>query len=212
MPWSPSPVEIVRDAKLTRFEVWSPKRAERLTLFSHEALALWVMIEATPSIANFCPYPGFLVLNEEDRRAQLVDFWLRRDAKDECLLLRDAPRLSTVSRHSARRLPAQWKNVVRWIESSELAAHEQWVRNWLQILPYLTSNRALIDAVLRERILEHLGSDTRRLTEIEAAEAPTDPMVTRTAVFDLIRLGRIDAPALRSEPLCGALALQRAAA
>ncbi len=70
---------------------------------------------------------------------------------------------------------------------------------------------AAIDAVLRERILEHLGSDTRRLTEIEAAEAPTDPMVTRTAVFDLIRLGRIDAPALRSEPLCGALALQRAA-
>ncbi len=57
MPWSPSPVEIVRDAKLTRFEVWSPKRAERLTLFSHEALALWVMIEATPSIANFC-LPG----------------------------------------------------------------------------------------------------------------------------------------------------------
>jgi len=209
---TPSPVEIVREAKLTRFEVWSPKRAQRLTLFSHEALALWVMIEATPSITHFCPYPGFLVLDEADQRAQLVDFWVRRDAKDECLLLRDAPRLSVVSRHAARRLPAQWTSALRWIESSELARHEQWVRNWMQILPYLTSNRRLIDAMLLERILEHLGTGTRRLTQIEADEAPTDPMVTRTAVFELIRVGRIEAPALRTEPLRGALALQRAGA
>ena len=210
MRWRPSPVEIVRHPRLTRFEIWSPKRAERLTLFSHEALALWAMIEATPSITGLCPYPGMLVLDEGNSRPQLVDFWVHREGKDECLLLRDAPQLFPAPHHRARRLPAHWKHAVRWIESSELQATEQWVRNWLQILPYLTSNRALIDAVLVERILEHLGSSTRRLTEIEAAEAPTDPMLTRTAVFELIRRGCIDAPELRSQPLSGTLALQRA--
>lgn len=205
-----SPVEVVRHARLTRFEIWSPKRAERLTLFSHEALALWAMIEATPSITSFCPYPGMLVLDDDHPRPQLVDFWVHREGQDECLLLRDAPQLVPAPHHRARRLPEQWKHAVRWIESAELQAHEQWVRNWLQILPYLTSNRALIEPPLLERILVHLGSSPRRLTEIEAAEAPTDPMLTRTAVFELIRRGRIDAPQLRAQPLGGALALQRA--
>ena len=134
------PVEVERPPYLHRYELSSPKLDRRLTLFSWSAVLLWTMIESHAGIARFCERPG-LVRFKGDWR--LADFWVQRQEHSEFLFLEDSPRLEMLV--TAPRLDSDLGQRVRTISNDDLQANDLWIRNWLQMLPYLASNRRLVE-------------------------------------------------------------------
>lgn len=200
MPDFPSPVdfrpvEVNRPPYLHRYELSSPKLERRVTLFSWNAVLLWTDIESQANIIRFCERPG-LVRHKGDW--QLADFWVQHQEHREFLMLEESPKLSVLS--AAPRLNSDLGQQVRTISNDELQANALWIRNWQQMLPYVVSNRRLFQSQQLARILE-ICAAPKMLVDIEAAELPSDPVVTRSAVFDLTRRGQLTAEDLRSQPL-----------
>lgn len=189
------PVEVDRPPYLHRYELSSPKVDRRLTLFSWRAVLLWTMIESHASIARFCERPGLVRLRGD---WQLADFWVQRQGHSEFLLLEDSVRLEMLV--TAPRLDSDLGQRVRMISNDDLQANELWIRNWLQMLPYLASNRRLVEQRQMDRILDYCAAP-KMLVEIEGAELPSDAVVTRTGVFELTRQGRLFPEDLHSQPL-----------
>ena len=200
MPDFPSPndfrpVEVNRPPYLHRYELSSPKLERRVTLFSWNTVLLWTDIESQASIVRFCERPG-LVRYKGDW--QLADFWVQRSDHREFLMLEESPKLSVLS--VAPRLDSDLGQQVRAISNDELQANALWINNWQQMLPYVVSNRRLIQPQQLARVLE-ICAEPKMLVDIEAAELPSDTIVTRSAVFDLTRRGQLAAEDLRSQPL-----------
>jgi hypothetical protein len=202
------PAEISRQKWLTRYEAWSPKLGRRLTLFSSRHMALWAVLEGTPSVKRFCEYPGEL---QWDDNLQLVHFWVQRDHAYECLILPTHPPLRPSQGTIFARLPMSWTKFVRFVGPQELDQQRTFIDNWLVILPYLAANRRLLDPHQFDRILAH-AEKPQWLTTFEQAEIPTDPVLTRTAVFELIRRGSLIADELHHKPLGPRLRIARAEA
>jgi hypothetical protein len=71
------PINVKRPALVHRFEAWSPKLSRRLTVYSREAVSLWVLLEADPRVVSFCERPGYVRVNDH---TVLADFWLQQDS------------------------------------------------------------------------------------------------------------------------------------
>jgi hypothetical protein len=189
------PVEVNRAPYLHRYELSSPKLERRLTLFSWNAVLLWTAIESHASIVRFCERPGLVRFKGD---WQLADFWVQQSDHREFLMLEESPKLSVLS--AAPRLDSDLGQQVRTISNGELQANALWIRNWQQMLPYVVSNRRLVQPQQLARIHE-ICAAPKMLVDIEAAQLPSDPIVTRSAVFDLTRQGRLLAEDLHSQAL-----------
>lgn len=189
------PVEVNRPPYLHRYDLFSPKLSRRLTLFSWNAVLLWTMIESHPAIKKFCERPGLVHVHGDWR---LADFWVQRDGRSEFLLLEHSPLQNLVG--VAPRLESDLGLRARTVLDAELEAHARWIKNWQQILPYLVSNRSFVEPRQLDRILS-LCQVPQMLLDIERAELPGDPVITRTAVFELVRQGKLLAEDLHCDPL-----------
>lgn len=189
------PVEVARPPHLHRFDLFSPKLARRLTLFSWDAVLLWTMIESHPAIKKFCERPGLVHVHGDWR---LAEFWVQRDDHSEFLLLEHSSLQNLVS--AAPRIESDLGSRTRTVLEKELAAHATWIKNWQEILPYLVSNRDFVEPRQLDRILTFCQSP-QRLGDIERAELPGDPVITRTAVFELARKGKLLAEDLHTDRL-----------
>ena len=54
------PNAIKRLPWIRRAQVYSPKAARMLALFSYDSLAAWALAESCPLVEAFCEYPGFI--------------------------------------------------------------------------------------------------------------------------------------------------------
>ena len=185
------PVEVNRPPYLHRYDLFSPKLSRRLTLFSWNAVLLWTMIESHPAIKQFCERPGLVHVHGDWR---LADFWVQRDGRSEFLLLEHSPLQNLVG--VAPRLESDLGLRARTVLDEELEAHATWIKNWQQILPYLVSNRSFVEPRQLNRILSFCQVP-QMLVNIERAELPGDPVITRTAVFELVRQGKLSAEDLQ---------------
>ena len=45
---------------MRRVQLYSPKAARMLVLFSYDTVATWALAESSPLVEAFCEYPGFV--------------------------------------------------------------------------------------------------------------------------------------------------------
>ncbi|WP_244314780.1 hypothetical protein [Paraburkholderia unamae] len=158
-------------------------------LYSHAAVDFWAMMESYSSVLTFCEYPGLILV---DQKPRIADFVLCRNALTEFVALEATP-LTAIDAESLDILDPL---PVTTVNADALKPHRQWIDNWLRMLPYITSNGSFLSNAFLERVEKGLASP-KPLYTIEYEALPTDPVLTRTAVFDLTRRGRLASPDLR---------------
>ena len=187
------PIAIQRSKWTHQFHVWSPKLSRRLSLYSRAAVDFWAMMESYASVLTFCEYPGLIFV---DQKPRIADFVLRRDDVTEFIVVESTP-LTAIDAGLHEILDPL---PVATVNADALNSHRQWIDNWLRMLPYITSNGSFLSNAFLERIEQSLASP-KPLYAIEYEALPTDPVLTRTAVFDLTRRGRLVSPDLRAGEL-----------
>ncbi|EJO54192.1 hypothetical protein DN523_19300 [Burkholderia multivorans] len=187
------PIAIQRSKWTHQFHVWSPKLSRRLSLYSHAAVDFWAMMESYASVLTFCEYPGLILV---DQKPRIADFVLRRDDVTEFVVV-EATLLTAID---AELLEILDPLPVTTVNADALNRHRQWIDNWMRMLPYVTSNHAFLSNEFLDRIEQGLAAP-KPLYAIEYEALPNDPVLTRTAVFDLTRRGRLVSPDLRAGEL-----------
>jgi hypothetical protein len=186
---------------LHHYQAWSPKLRRRISLFARPSLSLWILLEANPDVEQFCERPGHILIDGERR---LADFWIKRTAQSEYLVLPDIPTLSLLDDPGGLLDPLP----VRTITPDWLAERAQQIANWTRILPIITSHTPFLSGVLLDQVLDRLRRP-ERLVDIERSLLPEDPMRTRAVVLELLRCGHLVADELASQPLSGATRFTR---
>ena len=187
------PIAIQRSKWTHQFHIWSPKLSRRLSLYSHAAIDFWAMIESYVSVLTFCEYPGLILV---DQKPRIADFVLRRNDVTEFVVVEAAPLVAI----DAGSLDILDPLPVTTVNADALNQHRQWIDNWMRMLPYVTSNGRFLSNAFLDRIELGLAAP-KPLYAIEYEALPTDPVLTRTAVFDLTRRGRLVSPDLRAGEL-----------
>lgn len=189
-----------------RFEVWSPKLRRRITFFRELSLEVWTLLEADPAVLVFCERP---IVVKGEKRNTVVDFWVQRTDREEILIL---PRTTKgkVSKSSSAdpidpHLSAWSKSneiIAREIPLDEIRANRTLITNWKTILHYLAANLTLIQPgdSLRIRQLIPTGKEIS-LADIQLKCSDDDPILLRTAVFDLLQKGVVRSDDLRTAVL-----------
>ncbi|MET3190637.1 UNVERIFIED_ORG: hypothetical protein ABIC62_006308 [Burkholderia sp. 1595] len=187
------PIAIQRSKWIHQFHVWSPKLSRRLVLYSHDAISFWAMIESHASISTFCEYPGYILV---DQKPRIADFALNRDGVNEFVVV-GAASLAAIGEDAREVLDPLPVTIVT---AEALKPHRQWIDNWLRMLPYVTSNVRFLSHEFLDRVEQRLIA-SKPLYTIEHEALPADPILTRTAVFDLARRGRLTSPDLPTQEL-----------
>ena len=203
---SPRPVDRPLTVKRTRwlhhFQAWSPKLGRRVSLYSRANVAVWLLIEASPEIEHFCERPGHVLV---DGKRVLADFRIQRARQIEYFLLSEGSRLSLLDDPGGLMDPCPIRNVTpNWIQGQA-----QLVANWTRMLPVITTGMALVQDAFLDEVRDRI-QHTDRLVDIERRHLPHDPILTRAAVFELTRRGRLVAEELQSKALSGATRFAKA--
>lgn len=189
------PVALARPRGAHRFEAFSPKLGRRVTFYRRPLLEQWLLLEASPRVITFCERPGYVLINGS---RQLADFWIRYVDNQELVILDDSASEGSVI--SSRRDIGDSALPIRIVAPAEFAAARTWTDNWKRILPYLVANEGLVPSTLPRAIVGFLG-EPQRLLAVEREFSAVDPVLVRTALFDLLHRGRVSAPELHAHPL-----------
>lgn len=189
------PVALARPRGAHRFEAFSPKLARRLTFYRRALLEQWFLLEADPAVITFCERPGYVHVDGQQR---LADFWVRYVGRNELVILNDA-RAEDHTDQSHRDLDGAVLPI-RKVSPAELAAARVWIDNWQRMLPCIVANRGLVLPSL-PRAIERFLTHPQKLLTIEREFSTGDPVLVRTAVFDMLHAGRLSAPDLHTQAL-----------
>lgn len=171
-------------------EARSPKLGRLVQHYDHSSFQQWVRLEADPGVSTFCERPARINSNPN---SQLISYWVSRRQAQEFVLLVDGQRPADLpNEHDGKPL--------RVVTSPELAAAALWIDNWQRMLPVLNCSVNLVTPALKRSVLA-LCNASITLLAVERELAKTQPMLVRTAVFDLLRTGRLAAPSLHTQRL-----------
>ncbi len=185
-----SPIDVPRPRGSRLLEAFSPKLGRRVRLFDHAAFEQWVQLEADPSVLCLCERPERLgVLGD----GKVIDFWVERDDGAEMLLL-DRGDLER------RELEPIDGVALRVVAPAELAAAGTWIANWKRMLPVINATRGLFPRGLTEAVINFVDKPAA-LSQVEHALSAGDPSLIRGAIFEVLRAGRLRAPALHTQSL-----------
>ena len=173
-----------------RLIAYSPKLSRRVQLHSRAAFDLWLVLEADPNVINFCERPIRLLTETGER---VIDFWSRDANSETYWCVGDAP-ANTVEPASLNSIP------IHYVPLPQLAADEQWARNWQAMLPVIIAHADEQRTELDSLILRFTDVP-QALMLIEREWAVGEPSSVRAQVFHLLYAGRLMAPALRTSPL-----------
>ena len=187
----PVALPVQRSPKQTLHHVWAPKLRRIVMLTGQDQLHLWVMLEAHPGVTQYCERPASA---DAAQALPIADFWAIRDGTPTWLRLVEAPVDDAAS--LAR---ATSDEGVELIGPDELKRHRVWIRNWLSLLPYLSTTSPLGLESLKAQVVEGAG-DEATFDEIERHFAHTDPVLTRTAVIAALHAGRLVSEDLQHKP------------
>lgn len=185
-----TPLDAPRPRGARLFEAFSPKLGRRVRLFDRANFSQWIRLEADPSVLFQCERPTRLGI---DCDARLIDFWVRRNGLEGLLVLAHG--------EAEQAVPDQFGGVaLRVIAPAELAAANIWVTNWRRILPVINATRTLLPKSLAKSIVAFVREPVA-LACIEHQFSVGDPPLVRGVIFDLLRTGRLCAPALHTRAL-----------
>jgi hypothetical protein len=191
---TPQPVSIKRLPWMRRIQLYSPKAARMLVLFSYEAVATWALAESSPLVETFCEYPGFVAL---DGTRTLADFWVQGADREQFIKIEGGIALKP---ESAERVKTYADTEISLLSADWLVHRQVWIDNWLQINPYLVSNTRFVSSKTLDRVAA-LCDEPRPLFEIEHAMRDVDAQLVRTAVFMLLHQGLLVSDDLAVRPL-----------
>ncbi len=201
-PRLPQTASIKRMPWMRRIQLYSPKAARMLVLFSYDAVATWALAESSPLVEAFCEYPGFVAL---DGARTLADFWVRGSGREQFIKIEDGIELTPEFPERVR----TYADVEISLVGVDWLAHRQvWIDNWLQINPYLVANARFVSPATLDRVVS-LFDEPRPLFDIEHALRDVDAQLVRTAVFMLMHQGRLVSDDLAVRPLAITTAFRR---
>lgn len=145
---------------------------------------------ADPSVLCLCEHPARLGVNGDGRS---IDFWVQRHDQAEMLLL-DRGDLAQLSIEPVGGV------LLRVVARAELAAAGIWIDNWKRMLPVINATRGLLSKGLTEAVVK-LVREPAALSQVEHALSAGDPSLIRGAIFEVLRTGRLRAPALQTQQL-----------
>ena len=171
-------------------EARSPKLGRLVQHYDHASFQKWIQLEADPSVLTFCERPARI---GPDATSPLISYWVsRKQAQEFVVFDTGQSRTDLPNEHDGKPL--------RVITSLELAAASIWIDNWQRMLPVVNCSVNLVTPALKRSVLA-LCNASITLFSVERELAKTQPMLVRTAVFDLLRTGRLAAPSLHTQKL-----------
>lgn len=184
------PVAVKRTRGARRLIAYSPKLNRRVQLHSRAAFDLWLVLEGDPNIVHFCERPIRLLTVTGER---VIDFWSCEANSEYYWCLGEAPE-HALEQAMLRGVP------IRYVPLPQLAADEQWARNWQKMLPVITAHADNQPIELDALILCYTEMP-QALMQIEREFAVGEPSSVRASVFRLLHTGQLMAPTLRTRPL-----------
>lgn len=164
-----SPLAARRPKGAHRFEVFSPKRARRLTFFRRAVVDEWLQLEADPSVTSFCERPGYVRF---DGQRRLADFWVEFIEHNKLVVLCEVCEGEGDTRPGRDIDEAALP--VRRVTSADHSAASMWIDNWQRMLPYVTASQGIIRASLSSEV-ERFVSSPQPLLAIERRFSKGDP-------------------------------------
>lgn len=187
----PVGLPLQRSPRQTLHHVWAPKLRRIVMLTGLDQLHLWAMLEAHPGVTKYCERPG---PPDAAVAIPVADFWATRDGTPIWLRLVDAPEDTAASP-----APSAADTHIELINPNELERHRVWIRNWLSLLPYLSTTSPLGLESLQAQVVEAVG-DGAAFDEIERRFPRTDPVLTRTALIAGLHQGLLVSDDLQRRP------------
>jgi len=187
----PVALPIQRSPRQTLHHVWAPKLHRIVMLTGQAQLHLWAMLEAHPGVTQYCERPASL---DAAQALPVADFWAIRDGSPTWLRLAQAPVEGAASLDSATSHQG-----VDLISPSELNSHRVCIRNWLSLLPYLSTTSPIGLEALKGQVVEVAGNEAT-FDEIERHFGQTDSVLTRTAVIAALHAGLLVSEDLQHKP------------
>lgn len=171
-------------------EARSPKLGRLVQHYDQACFQQWIRLEADPSVSTFCERPARI---GPDPTSPLISFLVsRKQAQEFVLLVADQRPADLPNEHDGKPL--------RVVTSPELAAASIWIDNWQRMLPVINCSATLVSPDLTKSILSLCEAPITLLT-VERELTKVQPMLVRTAVFDLLRAGSLAAPSLHTQKL-----------
>ena len=187
----PVALPVQRSPRQTLHHVWAPKLRRIIMLTGQAQLNLWAMLEAHPGVTQYCERPAS---PDAAQALPIADFWAIRDGSPRWLRL--APALVEGAAWLDR---ATSHEGVEVISPGELKRHRVWIRNWLSLLPYLSSTSPIGLEALKGQVVEVADSQAT-FDEIERHFAQTARVLTRTAVIAALHEGLLVSEDLQHKP------------
>ena len=185
-----TPMDAPRPRGARLLEAFSPKLGRRVRVFDRSTFEQWIRLEADPAVLSLCERPTRLGIKRDGR---LIDFWVQRRNGEEMLLVGHGDAKQAV--------PDRIDGVaLRVIAPAELCAANIWVTNWQRMLPVINATRPLLSKSLAKSLLAFVREPVA-LACIEHQFSIGDPPLVRGAIFELLRTGRLCAPALHTRAL-----------
>lgn len=202
--YEPVALPLRRSPRQTLHHLWAPKLRRIVMLTGLSQLRLWVMLEAHPGVTRYCERP--ILANGTDGAdgikgkagadgmdaSPFADFWAARDAVPVWLRLVDS------TEQPASPLAALPTDI-ELISDNELERHRVWIRNWLSLLPYLSTTTPPGLPALQIQVVKAVGEGAT-FDEIERGFPGTDPVLTRTALIAALHQGLLVSDDLQHRP------------
>lgn len=181
-----------RPYKSHRYDVFGVKIERGLFLYGDLTLSGFIALESDPDVLAYCERP---IVIDEMKPKRVVDFWVQRADEEELwFLLRPSELKWTQREFAPTRAFHAWaesRNLSIQLKTPErLGAGNLHLRNWAEIIRYLTANLRYIDAALFRRVSEYCR-EASSIGEIQAAFPKDDPILVRTAILRLLHKGTL---------------------
>ncbi len=187
---------------MRRIQVFSPKAARTLVLFSYDSLAVWALAESSPLVEAFCEYPGYVTV---DGTQVMADLWVRGCGCEQYVKIEGGLDLSS---ERPDQVPTYADVEISRVSSDWLHRYQMWIDNWLQINPYLVANARFVTPAMLDRVAA-LFDDARPLFDAEHAVRDVDVQLARTVVFMLMHRGILCSDDLMLRPLASTTIFRR---
>ncbi len=188
---APVALPVQRSPRQTLHHVWAPKLRRIVMLTGQAQLHFWAMLEAHPGVTQYCERPAS---PDAAQTLPIADFWAIRDGSPSWLRLAEAPVEGAASLDRATSHEG-----VELISPDELKRHRFWIRNWLSLLPYLSTTSPVGLEALKGHVVEVAGNEAT-FDEIERHFGQTDSVLTRTAVIAALHAGLLVSEDLQHKP------------
>lgn len=175
-----------------RYDAFGLKIRRRLYLYGELALNGFIALEADPDVTGYCERP--LVITELKPR-RVVDFWVQRKNGAELWLLLRPSELKWLDRkHPPSEAFNAWAEdhnlAIKLITPEHLGLGSLLLRNWGDMLRYLSANARHLDPELASKVLD-LCLDRVTIKALQEKLPDEDPVILRTAVFSLLHEGKL---------------------